>query len=228
MGTTLAERMQEALNQSPDKTQAGLASACGISASAVSNWFTGKTKNLRGPNLYTAARYLGVSAEWLATGRGSLQIAEPKTDYLPGDQYCAVDQVSGEVSRSKTGQLSWEHEQPYLAQRFSRNWALALGLELERCKIFAAQDHSNAPWIMCGDAVLVQLGDTKILDSDDPTENCFLIQYGQFAKFRRLVPQHDGSMLLCALNPDKSSYKDERVANWTGLQIIGRVMWRGG
>lgn len=73
---TLSERLTALLSETPDLTAAGLAKACGIRPPSVSDWLSGKTKSIRSEHLHAAARYLGVDAEWLATGKGSRAPAE--------------------------------------------------------------------------------------------------------------------------------------------------------
>lgn len=71
----LKDRMKQALveRRKADKaaSQAGLAKASGVSRATVTDWFNGKTKNIRGEHLPAAARYLNVNPLWLATGEGS-------------------------------------------------------------------------------------------------------------------------------------------------------------
>lgn len=69
-GDTIADRIKIALSQSAKLTQRGIANACGISDAAVSQWVSGSTQNIRPDNLFATADYLGVSARWLATGKG--------------------------------------------------------------------------------------------------------------------------------------------------------------
>lgn len=69
---TLGERLEKALAAS-EKTQTELAAALGISKASVSDWITGKTKNIRMANLVTAAKILDVRTEWLASGKGEMR-----------------------------------------------------------------------------------------------------------------------------------------------------------
>lgn len=70
-----AERIQGRLiaGKARGLTQTGLARACGISQPSVSQWFNDSakpaTKMILGDNLLAAAAYLGVSPEWIITGR---------------------------------------------------------------------------------------------------------------------------------------------------------------
>lgn len=69
---TLADRLNWALDPSRGLklSAAGLARACGIKPPSVSDWRSGKTGSIAAENLFKAARYLQVGAEWLGTGRG--------------------------------------------------------------------------------------------------------------------------------------------------------------
>ena len=66
----LSERLLFAMRRA-GLSQAELARACGVKAPSVHSWLSGKSKYLRGHNLLAAAKALGVSQTWLATGKGS-------------------------------------------------------------------------------------------------------------------------------------------------------------
>lgn len=66
---TLAERLTEALAHS-GHTKAELARACGVAAPSVNDWFSGKTKSLKGSSLIRASNFLGVRSLWLSEGKG--------------------------------------------------------------------------------------------------------------------------------------------------------------
>lgn len=76
---TLSERITYALTRS-GKKQADLARATGAKPSSVANWMGGRTSNLKGENLTSAANFLGVSPAWLASGSGSIN---PSVDNWP-------------------------------------------------------------------------------------------------------------------------------------------------
>lgn len=164
-----------------------------------------------------------------------LHVAETPGVYDAGnpigqDRYVFVNKVRGVRYESGTGGISWDHEEVDRSHAFQRDFIQKMGWDLARLKILKNHGNSNAPWIMDGDAVMIHLRDNKILESDDPTKNVFAIQYGEHSRFKRIVPQHDGSVLLRSFNPDKQTYPDERVAGdeLDSLAIIGRVVWRGG
>ncbi len=69
---TLAERLRYAMEVIPPKKIKGvdLARAVGVRPPSVSDWLSGKSKTMEGENLLRAAKHLGVSPIWLATGKG--------------------------------------------------------------------------------------------------------------------------------------------------------------
>jgi transcriptional regulator with XRE-family HTH domain len=92
MNTTLSERLKEAMKGPPKVTGRALAQACGISAPSVSDWLTGKSKSMVGPNLIAAAELLKVRPKWLAEGIGPMRddrwtptmpACEPSVEQLP-------------------------------------------------------------------------------------------------------------------------------------------------
>ncbi|RZT91163.1 transcriptional regulator with XRE-family HTH domain [Advenella incenata] len=76
----LSERLRYAM-QHADISQSDLARKTGAKRSSVSNWASGKTKNLKGKNLVLAAELLCVKSEWLATGQGPMKDSWPFVDF---------------------------------------------------------------------------------------------------------------------------------------------------
>lgn len=80
---TLAERLKYAMEVLPPKKIKGveLARAVGVKPPSVSDWLSGKSKNMEGPNLIRAAQFLKVNSKWLATGIGKATDEETKTEF---------------------------------------------------------------------------------------------------------------------------------------------------
>ncbi|MNR93506.1 putative HTH-type transcriptional regulator [compost metagenome] len=82
---TLADRLKYAMEILPPKKIKGveLARAVGVKPPSVSDWLSGKSKTMEGENLLKASKFLGVNANWLASGNGS-----PKEDKqnIKGDE----------------------------------------------------------------------------------------------------------------------------------------------
>lgn len=88
--STLKERLEEAIKETKI-TKTAIWKACGLSSGAVSQWFSGATQKIEGENLLNAARVLGVSPEWLATGRGKMK---PSGGELPSNSFFVERKIS--------------------------------------------------------------------------------------------------------------------------------------
>ena len=87
---TFAERLVYAMDEK-GISPADLAKAVKVTPSAVSQWRSGQTKNLRPDNLFKVADILGVNARWLATGMGPV--------YSDKDYNLALSRMSEENRR---------------------------------------------------------------------------------------------------------------------------------
>lgn len=68
----------------PPVTGAALSRAVGVSRATVSDWLSGKTKDIKGAHLVKIARALNINSEWLAIGKGqqtTLKISEEPAPY---------------------------------------------------------------------------------------------------------------------------------------------------
>lgn len=73
--STLADRLQKALDAKPGASQADLARHCKARGPSVSDWFTGETKTLKAKSIVLAAEFLEVRARWLLDGVGPMRLA---------------------------------------------------------------------------------------------------------------------------------------------------------
>lgn len=99
--STLKIRIEEAFEHRKSLTpthgkpsKAGLAKAAKISTASVSQWFDGSTKSIKGEALLFAAKYLGVSPGWLATGSGPMLGQEYQADR---QEFTALQQATMEA-----------------------------------------------------------------------------------------------------------------------------------
>lgn len=67
---TLSQRIKLVASDLPRGWQRKLAIACGVTATSVSDWTTGKSKSIEYDHAIKAAEFLGVDAMWLRTGEG--------------------------------------------------------------------------------------------------------------------------------------------------------------
>ncbi len=67
------DRLKLVLAGPPRIKKVELARAVGVSGPAVTEWCSGATAKITGDNLLKTARYLGVSPDWLANGKGPMR-----------------------------------------------------------------------------------------------------------------------------------------------------------
>lgn len=73
--TTLQQRFAILAKRRPDVVQADLARVAGVKPPSVNDWFSGKTKSLKGNTAAKVAKHYGVSVQWLTTGEGPMEEA---------------------------------------------------------------------------------------------------------------------------------------------------------
>jgi transcriptional regulator with XRE-family HTH domain len=91
----LAQRLQQRLNDL-GLSQKELADSCGISAPAVNDWLSGKTKSLKASTLLKAAKALAVSPQWLESGLG---VKSPREDNRIAEHTLLTDPIANQLHR---------------------------------------------------------------------------------------------------------------------------------
>lgn len=88
-------------------SKAGLARAAKITPASVSQWFDGGTKSIKGDALLRAAKYLGVSPGWIASGSGSMLGQEYQADRqeLTALQQATIDALSKALHEGKLTEM---------------------------------------------------------------------------------------------------------------------------
>lgn len=123
---------------------------------------------------------------------------------------------------AENGTLLIEEETPPLA--FAKHWVNRSGLRTEDIVVLDARGDSMEPLIHDGDVLLVDLGHRAVREAD-----IFVIRYDHELRVRRLYRRYDGSLILRCDNG--SRYPDETIPpadQDQHVQVIGRVLWRGG
>ncbi|CAB3644234.1 HTH-type transcriptional regulator PrtR [Trinickia soli] len=214
--TTLAERLQVALDQAKMK-QIELARRVGITRGAVSLWLKGATTKVEGENLVKAAQVLGVSPNWLATGRGRMKSASPREIALEDNpEYPAIRRVKIKISAGVTGfgvePLADDHA-PIV---FHRSWYESNGYSPESLIAIKVNGASMEPGLYDGDWVVVNTDDTQPRDGI-----AFAVNYDGEVVVKRLF-RTDGQWVAASDNPDKRIYRDRPMNGDTF--IIGRIV----
>lgn len=221
---TLGTRLQKALSQQ-GLTQEGLANIVEVSQTAISDIVKDKTKNPR--NIVEIAQALGVSVDWLKTGKGEApdfaKLEENSTAYKDEKPMLRLEVLDVYASAGNgsfvTGDLtSYTHavefENAYFAQVFQR--ANAKGLS-----IINVDGDSMEPTIGNGDLLFVDT--TKSAYQGD---GVYVFSYGENLYVKRL--QFAGDELLVI--SDNPLYKEWRITseNEHKFQIHGKVEFMQG
>lgn len=100
MKTTLAERLNIAMQLRGNMTQGALAKASGISQPTIWRLIKGEAKGTK--KLVDIANALNVNAEWLANGVGDMEgnNPTPRVDRIDNNSYVPVWTVSGQTNDS--------------------------------------------------------------------------------------------------------------------------------
>lgn len=231
MATSLKIRLEHALSlmQEPP-TKADLARAAKIKPPSVSDWFTGKTKSLKGESLLAVARLLGVNAEWLNTGRGPMKPAANASDAAyrvaeapPGDASNEIQLIDARGSCGG-GSMVWEMDDraPLIKEP---TWFRRYKVEPRDLIALFADGDSMAEFIVDGDIVIFDRTKTE-----PRSGTIFLIEHPDGLKIKRMRREIDGSWLLESLNSDKRRYPDERISPDQAdlIRIRGQFVYRQG
>ena len=197
-------RLREALEEK-GTTQAALSRHCGVSTAAVAKWvYQGTISDI---NILKAARFLGVSERWLATGEGSkTPESTPVLSYLPGEETAPPTVVTVPVYRlglsAGEGRApEWEEMKSSEPVWFPASFFACKGISPDRCKVAFVAGDSMSPTMVSGDQLLWESypddspAPEKIVDG-----RIYVISIDGLYKVKRLRKTKDG-ILVVSDNP---------------------------
>lgn len=237
---TLAERLKSALSKA-DLSQADLARRVGVSRGAVSLWISGSTKELSSDNLLAAARALGVTPEWLASGRqagstgasagldaptpvsldgGDVVVWEHPDDLPPDETRVWVDRWDYSCSAGN-GTIQWEIRQKK-ALPFTGDFFRAKGCKPDVCKLVTVRGDSMEPFLFDRDMMMI---DTSKIEPRDG--GVYAVVFEGEALVKQVFKESGGALVLHSYNP---KYRDKRIepSAHTDFKIVGEVIYRSG
>lgn len=140
---------------------------------------------------------------------------------LPEDQYVFVPRLEVELSAGN-GKVVWEISNKGEPQAFRLEWLQKKGLQSKNLRCMYAHGDSMEPYIQDGDALLVDLSETEITDNQ-----VYAIRYGDALKVKRLFKRFDKSLRIVS---DNREHPEEIVQgeDLNNIQVLGKVVWRGG
>lgn len=139
-------------------------------------------------------------------------------------RYTHAKRVAGTCQVGDDGAVAWEREEIDPRYAFHRDWLDARGIALHRCRLIEIRDPANAPYLNPGDDALIDTGDREIR-----SDQVYALMVGGDIRVQRVRHRADG---ILEIRSDQASslYPVETVpAEHIGrLNVLGRVVWRGG
>lgn len=201
-----------------------LAAKLGVGRAYVSNLFNPERffgekaarsieEKLYLPNMFLDM--IGSSSE----GRPIESWSEPED--LPEGAFALVPRVAVELSAGAGTVASETVNLPPLA--FRSDWLQKKQVSTRsNLRITQVRGDSMSEYLQDGDSVLIDLGQTDIMDGE-----IYAIRYGDDLRIKRLSRKFNGGLIISS---DNKRYSDESVdpGDLDGVQVIGRLLWRGG
>ena len=211
------------------------------SPQAITGWWNRGT--IPSSKLTVVARVLGVSVEYLLTGKDApiaLSDSDYRRHYPEAPEFVEVpiingDDLPGSAEREEipaykirvsAGAGSHAYtEEPNGSLGFRRGWLHAKGLNSKDLVIVQVDGDSMAPYIQHSDIVLVDTSKNTIRSGD-----IYVFRVDHDLRCKRLFKNLDGSILVHSDNEADPRYKDETLspADLESIAILGAVIWRGG
>lgn len=224
MPTELKDRLALALQKS-GKTKIDLARFCGVSHPSVTNWFNGKTKELAASNAIKASIFLGVSTEWLTTGKGNMTAGQVDAHYSEDDIPPGFVEIPEyRVTFGCGTRFGPTFEEVTEAKRaiYRQEWFAEHGTKNKYCKRFKINGDSMAPILFDGDSILCDCSPQQIVSG-----KIYAFCFGETWRVKRLFTKLNGGLIVHSENP---SEKDEEITpeEMSQFSLIGRVIDRSG
>lgn len=210
-----ADRLKQAMARSGATTRK-LADELDVTYQAINKLFRGTSKALTAENTAKAARFLGVSVSWLATGRGDMLVRPaPESEA----NFAEVRRAQVKFSNG-TGQLVYFVEDaPPLT--FRKDFLSQMRIKPDDAVVVTASGISNAPRIVDGAVVLVNRADRERLDG-----GFFAFRVNGELLIKRL--EHIKGVGVLATADNTNFNPRTRVYNGgSDFEVIGRAVWVG-
>lgn len=224
---SLAERLQHALKLS-GKKPAQLAEAIGVSRQAIYHVLKGISKSFTAINNEDAAKFLGVSSRWLATGDGPIAIYTLRADVGFDDGFRTIEEndtdyvtVQAGTIRASAGVTGFAvdvENKPDKPIIFRRDWMQRRGYTASSLYAMKVSGRSMEPTLFDGDTVVVDTAHPAPVDGE-----VFLVNAGGEVVVKRLA-RRSGDWWMHSDNSNQSLFPPVRCDET--CFIIGRIIHR--
>ncbi|MCA4780280.1 LexA family transcriptional regulator [Acinetobacter towneri] len=208
------------------KSQQAVADAIGVTQSAYSQLETGRVDS--SSFLPAIAKFLGVDAYWLQTGKESekfdpfitVDSVVATEDYK--DEFIWIDVVEAVFSCGVGESIEFHFDTINGKIPFSPSFMKDKNVTDKTMKIIKAKGDSMADYIKDGDLVGINLAQTEIIDGE-----IYAVYLAGEGMLKQIFKEANGSLVLHSLNP---RFPDKIVSEENGknFKIMGRQFWRAG
>lgn len=212
-----SDRLKQALEQAGVSVRQ-LSADLGISYQAIYSVLNGGSKSLSARNNEEAARRLGVSSRWLASGIGAMKDAGTPTpiDLESNPDYPAVRRVRLRLSAGIEGFAVESDVEDGAPIVFKRDWFVRHGYKAESLVAIGVKGSSMEPGMYDGDTVVINTAQQEPRDG-----RVFAINYEGELVIKRLQ-RDEGEWWMESDNPDQRRYPRKRFTE--GAFIIGEIV----
>lgn len=238
----LSDRLKLAMNHA-GISQAELSRACGVKPPSVHGWLSGKSKFLRGENLLKAAAVLGVSQEWLATGKGMMldhghdsqnlqtlfvtrednkdfsNFVQPVGRAHRADGSINIPMLAAKSSMGSGENLTYEGDQIIDHFPVSKDWLeRTVKAKPQNLRVITGAGDSMLPTFNDGDLLLVDVSKRQI-----DIDGVYVLSAYERLFIKRVRQRLDGTFEVSSDNP---TVKTVDVLNGNHQIVVhGRVVW---
>ncbi|WP_111861376.1 LexA family transcriptional regulator [Acinetobacter sp. CFCC 10889] len=228
---------------------ADLARAAKVSPVAAGKWYHG-TSQPKAQNLKDIAKFLGVTDDWLLTGKNPQKLDDLNmrefiskhkldvknessfdkndiqspliVDYEGDNQFIWIDVVEANFSCGSGESIEFHFDVVSGKQPFLPSFFYKKGIDPKNVKIIKAKGDSMAERIFDGDLVGIDMSQTEIIDGE-----IYAFYFEGEGMIKQIFKEEGGRLILHSLNP---KYRDREVSEQNGLnfRVMGRQFWRAG
>lgn len=233
---SLKERLELARIGPPKRTKKSIADAVGISTPSVNDWFSGKTKTIEASNLIKAVRFLNVTPDWLATGRGPMRldvehiVPKERLNQETTDNLIYLDPLTHAIkidipmlaavpSMGPGENLTYDGDQIIDVLPVSKSW-LERNVKAipDNLRVIAGAGDSMHPTFKDGDLLLVDVSKTRV-----DVDGVYVLSAHDRLFIKRVRQRMDGCF---EVSSDNSTVKTVDILNGGNeIQVHGRVVW---
>lgn len=221
---TLKERLVSA-RKAAGLTQAQLAQQANLSQSTVAQIESGRNAGTKFASLL--AKPLGVTIEWLLTGRGEPLHKNAAEEAMASS---SIDQSSSGEFMSITEPwwnddancIEWDFVVANVT-KFHDSFFDAHNVKPSNCRLFINRSNAMEPYLFSEEWVMINIADKQVRDGDI---YAFLFADYDFV-IRRVIALPNGGLRLKAFNPQHEPF-DIAPADVPALRLMGKVIYRSG